>query len=221
MLRYAFLLSASICLLAGQAAAQDWAEFVSSDQRFGVNFPGEPSVAEGTFTTASGRSFPSKTYTASDSAGTYEVTAITFGDVSDDVRDGLIEDTANVLRARGGDITYDGVAVYDGMDTQMIQITNTDGTKSYIAILQPPKPSRLNRIYIAEGRVAANMPVPGHFQQSLSVVDPNGERIRYQTDIEGTKFRVIPGSGGKPYFAENCAPGLPCLLIDQAEEEGN
>jgi hypothetical protein len=218
MVRYALLLSTLMVMTSNLAAAQDWAEFVSTDERFGVNFPGEPNLTEQNFTTASGHSFPSKTYSASDNAGSYSVIAVRFGEVSDEMRESLIRDAADVLRARGGEITYDGVAVYDGMDTQMIQITNADGTKSYIAILQPPKANGLNRFYIAEGRVAGNMPVPGHFQQSLFVVDPNGDRIRYQTDVEGTKFRVIPGAGGQPYLAENCAPGLPCLLIDRAGE---
>lgn len=216
MLRFILLLSVTMMLTAQTAAAQDWGEYVSSEERFGINFPGEPEIAEQTFETGSGLTFPAKVFRASDSAGSYSVTVVRFGDVSDDVRENLIDDAADALRARNGDITYDEVAVYDGMDTQMIQITNTDGTKSYIAVLQPPEPSGLDRLYIAEGRVAGNMPVPGHFQQSLFVVDPNGDRIRYQSDIEGTKFRVIPGTGGKPYFAPECAPGLPCLLIDRA-----
>ena len=207
--------------IAGAANAQAWGEYVSQEDRFGINFPGEPAITEAEYALASGLRFPAKTYRASDGAGDYSLIAVNFAGVSDDMRDGLIEDAANVVRARGGEITYDEVAVYDGMDTRMMQVTNEDGSKSYIAILQPPEPSRVDRLYIAEGRVGANMPVPGHFQQSLFVVDPNGERIRYQTDIEGTKFRVIPNTGGEPYLAPECAPGLPCLLIGDGNAAQN
>ena len=213
--------SFAILTLAHSANAQEWGEYVNQEERFGVNFPGEPEITEQTVELASGRSFPAKIFRASDSAGTYSVVSVHFGEVGDEVRETLIEDAAEMIRMRGGEITYDEIAVYDGMDTQMMQLTNEDGTRSYIAILQPPESSGLNRLYIAEGRVAPNMPVPGHFQQSLFVVDPNGERIRYQTDIEGTKFRVVPGSGGQPYFAPECAPGLPCLIIEEAEAGPN
>lgn len=217
-MRYAALVITALGLFtANSAMAQDWGEYVSADERFGINFPGEPEIAEGTFETGSGLSFPASFFTASDAAGSYALTVVRFGDVDDAVRENLIEDTSDKLRAREGEITYDDIAVYDGMDTQMIQITNADGTKSYIAVMQPPEQSGLDRLYIAEGRVSANMPVPGHFQQSLFVVDPNGDRIRYQTDIEGTKFRVIPESGGQPYIAPECAPGLPCLIAEGAE----
>jgi len=215
-MHYRSLLGPAIFLFfANAAAAQSWGEFISQEEQFGINFPGMPEISEQTYELASGRSYPAKLFSATDSAGEYSVIVVKFGDVEDDIRESMIEDAAETIRARDGEITYDGVAVYDGMDTQMIQITNNDDTTSYIAILQPPEPNGVDRLYIAEGRVGSNMPIPGHFQQSLSVVDLNGGRVRYQTDIEGTKFRVIPDSGGQPYLAPECAPGLPCLLAEQ------
>ena len=38
-----------------------------------------------------------------------------------------------------------------------------------------------NRLYIAEGTVAAGSPPPGLFQQSLGFVDKDGFRVRYDS----------------------------------------
>ncbi len=201
---------AILTMLSGPVCAQEWGEYVNPEQHFSVNFPGQPTITPTEYRLPSDHLFPALVFTASDGSGEYSVVVVDYTNAVDALRDQLIPLSAETIRRRGGEITYDDVAVYDGMDTQMMQIDNDDGTRSYIAIMQAPESAHLNRLLIAEGRVPATAPVPGHFQQSLSVVDAMGERMRYQTDIEGTKFRVIPGAGGAPLLREECAPGLPC-----------
>ena len=207
-----FVYAAMAAVIAGStpAAAQEWAEYVNREQHFSVNFPGQPTIMPMEYRLPTGHAFPALAFNASDGSGAYSVVVVDYTNAVEALRDQLIPLAAETIRHRGGEITYDDIAVYDGMDTQMMQIDNDDGTRSYIAIMQAPESAHLNRLLIAEGRVSATAPVPGHFQQSLSVVDAMGERMRYQTDIEGTKFRVIPGAGGAPLLREECAPGLPC-----------
>jgi hypothetical protein len=81
----------------------------------------------------------------------------------------------------------------------MLQINNPDGTRSFIAITLPPAVSKLNRLYIVEGRVPMTAPVPGRFQQSLSFVDADGVRLRYSRDVDGNPFRIIGDTCGFPY----------------------
>ncbi len=211
MTRAATIFSLVAIFLSGPAFAQDWGEYINTDERFGVNIPGQPEQSEETFQTNSGMSYPARVFTASDAAGTYTVTVVNYPDVSHEVYQTLLDDTVEVIRGRGGEVTYEGFNIYDGMDAMSLQITNEDGSRSFYAITVPPRPSQTDRIYIVEGRVGGSMPVPGHFQQSLFIVDTNGERIRYGVDIEGSRYRVIPGTGGQPLEAPDCNIALPCI----------
>ncbi|MEE8439369.1 MAG: hypothetical protein V3S07_07250 [Micropepsaceae bacterium] len=79
MHRAAIVFSLNLMLmmgLGGQASAQGWVEYVNIEERFGINYPGEPAQTQGTHTTISGRTFPTQIFTASDSAGTYTVTVV-------------------------------------------------------------------------------------------------------------------------------------------------
>lgn len=211
MYRAALIASIAIIGLSGSALAQSWGEYVSIDARFGINFPGAPTRTNETYVTTRGVSFPAEVFTASDPGGRYSVTAVDFSGVSDALRLSILDDSVEVVRNRGGEVTYDGFATYDGMDSMMIQITNGDNTRSFLTITQTPQASAIEKLFIVEGRVGLNQPVPGHFSESLIIVDLEGDRLRYNIDIEGTKFRVIPGTGGEPLLTPQCALGLPCV----------
>ena len=199
-----------LLFVAGQALAQAWSEYINREERFGVNFPREPAASDTTVTLPSGLRLPARVFAVTDGPRRYSVTVVKYAGASPDVEKTLLKQTADMIRKRGGQITYDGEAHYEGMDTQMIQITNADGSRTYIAITQPPETTGLDRVYIVEGTTPAGTPPPGMFQQSLSIRDIDGQRIRYNTDVEGNKFRVIPDSGGQPLLRRQCAPGLPC-----------
>jgi len=218
MLRNVLVISIAMTIfsvqLSGPAFAQGWAEYVNQEERFGINFPGEPERVASSFEMASGVSYPANIYRTEDSAGRYVLTVVNYEGATRDEVETILDDAIEVMRASGGDVTYDEVAVYDGMETQMMQFANADQSRRFVALIHPPQSARLHRLYIVEGAAAAGLPIPGHFQQSLFIVDLEGERVRYSTDIEGNKFRVIPNSGGQPFLAPECAPGLPCLAYE-------
>jgi hypothetical protein len=198
----------------GPALAQGWAEYINQEERFGINFPGEPESVASSFEMPSGASYPANIYHTEDSAGRYVLTVVNYEGANRDEIETILDDAIDVMRGSGGDVTYDEVAVYDGMETQMMQFANADQSRRFVALIHPPPSARLHRLYIVEGHAAANLPIPGHFQQSLFIVDLMGERVRYSTDIEGNKFRVQPNTGGMPLLAPECAPGLPCLAYE-------
>ena len=214
MARTVLVLSLLTAVISSSAFAQSWGEYVNREERFGINFPGEPERAQGRFQLPSGVSYPANIYRAEDSAGSYELTVVNYDGASREAIETMLDDAVEAMRNSGGEITYDEVAVYDGMETQMMQFANADQSRRFAAIIHPPQSAGLHRLYIVEGSAPAGLPIPGHFQQSLFIVDTNGERIRYSTDIEGNKFRVIPNSGGQPFLAPECAPGLPCLAYE-------
>ena len=214
MTRTVLVLSLLMTVFSSSAFAQGWAEYVNQEERFGINFPGEPERVEGTFELQSGVSYPANIYRATDSAGSYALTVVNYEGANRDAIEMILDDAVDVMRESGGEITYDEVAVYDGMETQMMQFANADQSRRFVAIIHPPQSAGLHRLYIVEGAAAAGLPIPGHFQQSLFIVDMDGERVRYSTDIEGNKFRVIPNTGGQPLLAPECAPGLPCLAYE-------
>ena len=59
------LAAAAVMLtMAAPALAQEWTEFVSRDDRFTINFPGPPRIAETTYTSQFGADLPSRVYSA-------------------------------------------------------------------------------------------------------------------------------------------------------------
>ena len=192
--------------ISGQAFAQGWSEYVNAEDHFTVNFPGDPAIMESTYTLASGLVTPARLYTVESGPSTYMVTVVNFANAGAEDKAGAIAHAANAFRQRGGEVTYDDDANYEGMETQMLQMTNPDQTRSFIAITQPPPSAGLNKLYIVEGRAPASAPPPGHFQQSRAFRDDFNVRIRYDRDIEGNRFRVIPGSGGAPYTRRGQEP---------------
>jgi hypothetical protein len=179
------------------AQAQEWMEYENLEDHFAVNFPGEPTVEDTTYRLGSGQDVSARIYSVENQTGTYTVTVIDYEGVDVEETTNAIAYAAENFRRRG-DVTSDEVGSYEGMDTQMMQLTNPDASRSFIAIVHPPANTGIIQLFIAEGRAPANGVVPGLFQQSLSLRDQDGTRVRYNRDLDGNRFRVIPGSGGEP-----------------------
>ncbi len=179
------------------AHAQEWIEYENLEDYFAVNFPGEPAVENTTYRLGSGRDVSARVYSVENQTGTYTVTVVDYEGVDAEETTNAIAHAAENFRQRG-EVTSDEVGSYEGMDTQMMQLTNPDASRSFIAIVHPPANTGIIHLYIAEGRAPANGVVPGLFQQSLSLRDQDGTRVRYNRDLDGNRFRVIPGSGGEP-----------------------
>jgi len=184
-MRFIGVLAAAAILYAGAAAAQGWIYYANQEDFFSVNLPGEPVVEDILYHSEYSVDFPARTYSVSDGPTSYKVIVVNYdGGSVVDIR-GSIAWAAWNYRQRGGEVTFDAYAQVDRIEGHQLQITNADQSRTYVAIHL-----HNSRLYILEATTPAGLPPPGHFQQSLSILDENGERIRYDLDVHGARTRV-------------------------------
>ena len=176
------------------ALAQVWFEYVNPEDRFSVNFPSQPEVSGLPYLTASGSSIPARKFETREGGALYTVTVVNYSESAPADIENAIQHAANSSRNSGGEVTYDDAGGVDGIDGHMVQLTNEDESRSFVQIA-----FHLDRLYILDATVPAGSIVPGHFQQSLVMLDEQGRRVRYQTNEQGERYRVIPNSGGEPF----------------------
>src|SRR6478752_3174318 len=110
-MRFVTLISATLAAFAATAAqAQTWAEWPSREDRFVVNFPGEPGKSDLQYKTAKGTTLPAHVYTAeadpkSRSAGIYSVTVVDYSAAPDQVAT-AIQEASQAARTKGA-VKYD------------------------------------------------------------------------------------------------------------------
>jgi len=198
--------SLALLLLVEPAVAQSWRHFEFHDQFFSVNFPDEPVVTETTFASEYGVTLPARVYTVRNGASLHSVTVVDYTEAQriyqelpDRTDEGnnaalyLYDQRASVpyaarqFRLRGGEVTYDAWNHIDMVEGHQLQITNTDGSRTYAGIYFHD-----GRLYILEATVPPGSLPQGLFQQSLSFLDADGKRIRYQLFPDGSRKRVTP-----------------------------
>src|SRR5687767_1263242 len=67
--------------LSGPAAAQDWIEFASREDRFTSNFPSQPKVTTTTWTSEYGAELPGRIYMAEQGRSKYSMTVIDYRNI--------------------------------------------------------------------------------------------------------------------------------------------
>lgn len=174
--------AALILFIAAPSFAQDWIDYEDRVERFRVNFPGQPKVQDIQYPSAEGGTLPARLYTAQAGPGRYSVTVVNYiGADPTTVRASMAWAAWN-FRKKGGEITYDAFAQVDRIEGHQLQITNADKSRTFVAIHLHAR-----RLYILEATVPGNFPAPGLFQQSLSILDEQGNRIRYNLDADGNR----------------------------------
>lgn len=187
-----------LALLCSQSHAQGWIQYANLADRFAVNFPAEPEITETTYLSEYRGIMPARVYTANRGESRYTVTVVDYteterllaeraertgerlrgDDVPGDIL-GSIDYAAWNIRKRGGEVTYDSWAHYDRIPGHLLQVTNTDTSRTYAGIFLHAR-----RLYILEATVPPGSPPPGLFQQSLNILDEQGRRIRYRFEID-------------------------------------
>jgi len=181
------LISAGFILfMSGPSFAQEWIEYVDQKEYFQINFPGQPTVREITYETQSGETIPARVYTAKEGPATYSLTVVNYKSAEPGDYRGSTDWAAWNFRKRGGEVTFDAHAVTDWIAGHQLQITNPDGTRSYIGI-HP----HMRRLYIMEASAPADYPPSSDFPQTISILDEQGRAIRYEMDDEGNRVRRI------------------------------
>jgi hypothetical protein len=200
MRRVSAMTAALILLTSGPSFAQEWIQFASRADLFGVNFPVEPKVQDITYATEYGITLPGRVYSADSGPSRFSVTVIDYNDAEKihtaradqckknggegdacqndwrgDVQGAIVYASWKFLQ-RNGKVTYYARAVTDNVDGQRVQLTNPDGSRTFTAIHMHG-----TRLYILEGTVPRGAPAPGLFQQSLLFLDEEMKPIRYRT----------------------------------------
>jgi hypothetical protein len=184
---------AIVAVLAAPAFGQSWTEYVSRVDRFSVNFPGEPEIESIMWDSEYRAVFPGRVYTVTNGDSRYSVTVIDYTEserthaerTNRTQADSLpnywqidvmasIQYAATQFRERAAEVTYDAWHYVDLIAGHQLQLTDTDGTRSFVGIYLHE-----SRLYIIEARVPANAPPPGLFQQSLVLLDEAGNHVRY------------------------------------------
>ena len=153
------------------AQAQNWIEFQDPAWGVGINFPQEPVGEDIEYMSSEERAVPGRVYTVETEGGLYTLTAVTFeADPTDSLT--AVSFATAALRAKGTP-TYDNYHALDGVPGWMMSVTDPDGRliQSFVLFLN-------QRLYIAEGSVAPGYPPPSNFQQSITVINPAGDRVQ-------------------------------------------
>ena len=194
------IVSVVLVMSAQTAHAQSWFEYVSLDDRFSVNLPAEPDVEVFEYESEFQAIFPARRYRAERGQDVYEVTVVDFTDSQrihaeiekTEAASGsnvwINDQRASVARAargfrqRGGEITYDAWSHIDLVEGHQLQITNTDGSRTYAGMYFN---GNSRRLYVLEATISPRSPPAGQFQQSLRFLDEAGDRVRYRLSPNG------------------------------------
>jgi len=205
-----------LCLPVLASAQEEWVEFKSIEDRFSIPFPGKPSVQTITWPSEYGAVFPGRVYTVQQGASRYSVTVIDYTDAvaihakikkpesfqqdiyaQIDVQASIQWAASKLYRFRpGAKVTYDAWHYINLIEGHQLQLTNADGTKTYVSIYLHE-----NRLYIVDATVPTNSPAQGIFQQNLEMLDEKGGGVRYN-EIYSNKPPPLPprparGGGGR------------------------
>ena len=186
------------------AGAQDWRPFVSIEDGFSANYPGQPKMQATTYATEYRQTLSARVYTAADALGRYSTTVVDYRDVEklhneraakcraakganlqdgDACQNDFRMDVAgatdhavwNFIRRDGVKVTHYMYYFLELVSGRLLQMTNPDRSRTYVAIHQ-----HAGRLYIHEATVPSGMPEPILFMQSLAWADGKGLAIRYR-----------------------------------------
>jgi hypothetical protein len=193
-------------LIATPAFAQEWIEFTSREDFFGVNFPQQPKVETITFVSQQEAPLPGRVYSATQGQSKYSVTVVDYTRLEEIQQERIKKcppDAHMSCRGTGPNgPTGSGYSKLDkagAIDFATWHIIQRGSKITYFAWsvvdyiggrwihLDNPDGSRTfnaihmheDRLYILEATVPKGYPEPGLFHQSLRFVDEKGVGIRY------------------------------------------
>ncbi len=184
-----------------RGGVEEWIEFSGLEDRFSINFPGQPTVSETTWTSQFSAILPARVYNGTQGSGRYSVTVVDYNPIErlltersrtlpaldlavvvygigywkTDVRSAVVYAASKYLE-RDGKITSMLSNFSDLVAGMLVQLTNNaDQSRTYASIYMHE-----NKLFIIEATVPKGYPPPLQFQQSLGWLDEDGNRIRYQ-----------------------------------------
>ncbi|PYS42026.1 MAG: hypothetical protein DMG14_05350 [Acidobacteria bacterium] len=210
----------------GSAAAQEWIEYVNTQDGFKVNFPGQPKATETTWKSEMDYTLPARVYSADKSREHYSVTVVDYGGLEQQGIERSKSCPPGNQQCRGNNVGVVGAGYWkqdergaivyatfkllqreakltslnwewqDMVEGHFIQLTNSGDQSRTFAYIGMHQ----HKLYIVEGTVPKGYPEPGLFQQSMGWVDKDGNGIRYQiiysNSYHGMGVYPVPALGG-------------------------
>jgi len=224
-MRTTTIVFALVLSMSGVARAQDWTEYVNTQEGFKVDLPGQPKVTETTWKSQMDYILPARVYSADRGREHYSITVVDYtkleqlgierakkcepgnaqcrqnagimgpGYWKHDERGAVMYATLKILQR---DVKMTGLAWewMDMVEGNLIQVTsNVDASRTFAFVAMHE-----NKLFMFEGTVPKGYPQPGLFQQSVGWVDKDGNGLRYQiiysNAYHGMGVYPVPSSGG-------------------------
>jgi len=198
-----------VCAIPGAAfgQAKEWKEFVSKDDRFSVNFPGDPVVTDIVWVSEYGARLPGRVYSVQDGQRFYSMTTVdyTLAKELDAARAKACPDQDDELCT--GHTSFSGPGYwkndvrgamifaalkfmkrpdtevghymwnYYGMGIEVNELQLANNVKKTRTFVSISM--HHSRLYVMEATVPQNVPPPGLFQQSISLFEEDGKRTSH------------------------------------------
>ena len=206
-MRITALVLALVLSVSGPTVAQEWIEYVNTQDGFKVNFPGQPKVMETKWKSQLDYILPARVYSVDRGREHYSLTVADYSGLEQQGIErsktcppgnancradapavigpaywkqderGAIVYATFKLLQRDAKLTSLAWEWQDLVEGHFIHLTNNADQSRTFAYVAMHE----HKLYILEGTVPAGYPEPGLFQQSMGWVDKNGNGIRYQT----------------------------------------
>ena len=192
------MMALSMTLGAHAVFAQEWVEYTNKVDRFVVPAPGQPKVDTITWDSEYGAKFPARVYRWEQGPSRYSVTVVDYSEsqrIHAELKHvaysggpgpggvywlvdiaGSAAYAATKYRERPGvRVTYDAFHYIEFVAGHELQLTNPDGSRSYVGIYLHE-----NRLYILDATAPSAAAPPIIFQQSFGFLDAAGNPVRYR-----------------------------------------
>ena len=219
----AAILFALVLSMPGVAAAQEWEEYISRQDSFTVNFPGQPKITETTWLSQLGtrcrRASIAPSAVENGSPPRWLTTVLSSsrglpagssvrretpsaamgpddwpGYWKQDERGAIVFAVAKYLKRPTFEVTDYAWDWQDMVEGHVLQLKG-EGMRTLVYIAMHNR-----KLYILEGAAPEEHPEPGLFTQSMGYLDKDGKRIRYTDTVYSNWYH---GLGVYP------APGVP------------
>lgn len=208
------ILFALLLSMPGVAAAQEWEVYVSRQDGFSVNVPGQPRIMETTWQTQLGYTLPARVYSAERARARFSATVVDYtsleqqgiarwkacppgnsqcrdggptigpGYWKQDERGAVVYAVSRYLK-RPYQVTDYAWDWQDMVEGHGLQLKG-DGTRTFVHIAMHER-----KLYILEAAAPEEDPEPGLFTQSLGWLDEDGNRIRYTETIYSNSYHGL------------------------------
>ena len=176
MRKSGLIFGAFAMMVSAGASAQSWVEYTSIEDRFNAVFPTAPSVEDVEWVSEDSTVVPGRRYSAVVGDNSYALTVYDYHGTNLSNMRGSMAHLATAFRQKG-EVTLDAYAQLDRIPGHQLQLTEPNGRELYVALYLHDW-----LLYVTEASVPFASPRGTMFQHSLSIIDEDGIRIRYNRD---------------------------------------